>query len=158
MQQVRPQEPPRGLARRLYRAPLWLFRIGLGPLLGSRFLLLRHLGRRSGKTRETVLEVISRDHATGAVIVASGFGEGSDWLRNLEAEPSCEVRTGFRRFRARARRLDATAAARTLVEYGRRHPRAARTVARMCGFEIDGSATDLQALAAHLPMVAFDPS
>lgn len=157
MRQVRPQAPPRGLVRSIYRMPIWVFRLGLGSLLGRRFLLLRHRGRRSGRPRETVLEVIDRDPATGTVIVAAGFGQRADWLQNLAARPACEVRIGRRDFPARARRLDPGQAADVLVEYGRRHPRAVRVVARMCGFEVDGSDEDLRSLACHLPMVALEP-
>ena len=37
--------PPRTRLRRaLFRAPIWLYRLGLGGLLGGRFLLLTHTG------------------------------------------------------------------------------------------------------------------
>ena len=38
--------------------PIYLYRLDLGRLLGHRFLLLVHRGRKSGLLRETVLEVI----------------------------------------------------------------------------------------------------
>lgn len=42
------------------RAPIWLFRARLGFLLGSRLLMLEHLGRKSGGRRHVVLEVVTR--------------------------------------------------------------------------------------------------
>ena len=42
-------EPPTGLARLLWRAPIWMYRLHLGRLMGGRFLLLHHTGRVSGK-------------------------------------------------------------------------------------------------------------
>jgi hypothetical protein len=33
------------------RAPIGLYRVGLGGLLGTRFLLLEHVGRSSGPAR-----------------------------------------------------------------------------------------------------------
>ena len=44
--------------RRLFQAPVYLYRCGGGRLLGHRFLLLIHVGRRSGLRRHTILEVI----------------------------------------------------------------------------------------------------
>lgn len=37
--------------RRLVRAPVWLYRARLGALLGSRMLMLEHVGRSSGQSR-----------------------------------------------------------------------------------------------------------
>lgn len=79
--------------RRLARSPLWLYRLGLGALLGPRLLMLEHRGRSSGLARQVVLEVVDRP-APGTVRVASGLGPRSQWLRNLQAEPRCRVSTG----------------------------------------------------------------
>jgi len=38
---------PRGLVRLAFRAPIWLYRAHLGWLLGYRFVLLTHTGRKS---------------------------------------------------------------------------------------------------------------
>ncbi len=72
--------PPRGLARLAWRSGILIYRLGLGGLVGERLLLLQHTGRKSGKARLTVLEVVARDQPTGAYIVASGFGEKADWF------------------------------------------------------------------------------
>jgi hypothetical protein len=56
---------PTGLSRLLWRAPIWLYRLGLGGLLGSHFVLLNHVGRKSGQPRQTVLEVVDRDERPG---------------------------------------------------------------------------------------------
>lgn len=46
--QLRERKPPTGLSRILFRAPIWLYRRGLGWLLGKRFLLINHIGWKSG--------------------------------------------------------------------------------------------------------------
>lgn len=52
--------PPRTrMQRALFRAPILLDRLGLGGLLGHRFLLLTHTGRTSGRPRQVVLEVVA---------------------------------------------------------------------------------------------------
>ena len=56
--QVKKLEPPQGCSRLLFRAPVWLYRLGLGGLFGKRMLLLNHTGRKSGLPRQAVLEVV----------------------------------------------------------------------------------------------------
>ena len=148
MKKLRDVERPRGLRRLLYRLPIAFYRVGLGRLLGGRFLLLEHRGRRSGATRRTVLEVLRRDAASETWYVASGWGERADWYRNLRHDPRAGIRVGSRRVRVEARLLSSEEGEREVLRYGRDHPRAARGVARLLGYEIDGSDADLRALAA----------
>ena len=82
-----------------------LYRFGLGSILRDRFLLLIHRGRKSSKPHETVLEVAGHDAKTATYFVASGWGEKSQWLRNIQKTPEVEIRIGRRRFAARAERL-----------------------------------------------------
>ena len=46
--------------RWLVRAPINLYRVGLGFLFGTRLLMLEHVGRRTGARRYVVLEVVDR--------------------------------------------------------------------------------------------------
>ena len=55
------------------RAPIRLYRLGLGPLLGTRLVQLEHRGRTTGLPRLVVLEVVAIE--AGAPVVVSGFGE-----------------------------------------------------------------------------------
>ncbi len=64
----------RRLIRVLLRGPVLLYDWNLGWLLGSRFLLVTHVGRRSGRRYRTVLEVIGRLSASGEFVVVSGSG------------------------------------------------------------------------------------
>lgn len=41
------KQSPRGLLRWFFRMPIWLYRFGLGRLLGERFLMLTHMWRKS---------------------------------------------------------------------------------------------------------------
>lgn len=108
----------------LMRAPIWAYRAGLGLAFGSRLLMLEHVGRRTGLNRYVVLEVI--DHPSPDVyVVASGFGERSQWFRNVMARPEVTVSVARRRrVPATARRLPTTEADRVLQDYIDRHPRA----------------------------------
>jgi hypothetical protein len=46
--------------RWLVRAPIWLFRVRLGFMFGSRLLMLEHTGRNTGVRRYVVVEVVGR--------------------------------------------------------------------------------------------------
>lgn len=110
--------------RALMRAPVALYRARLGFLLGSRTLMLEHIGRTSGARRYVVLEVVGHP-APDTYVVASGFGERSQWYRNLMARPRARISVAGRGPRpATARRLPAAEADAALAAYVSRYPRA----------------------------------
>lgn len=150
------------LRRRLLRAPVLLYRCGWGRLLGRRFLLLIHVGRRSGLRRETVLEVMDYRETGPEAVVMSGFGRDTDWLRNIEAHPDAEeVVIGRSRFAASHRILAADEAVRVVADYERRNrlfaPVVRFALSRLLGWTYRGSETERRRLAAELPLVAFRP-
>jgi deazaflavin-dependent oxidoreductase (nitroreductase family) len=148
---------PTGITRAVLRAPVLLYRWRLGWLLGGRFLLLEHVGRVSGAVRRTVLEVVDRDDR-GRITVASGWGTGSQWYRNLRAHPEATIQVGRRRTAVTATFPDADDAAPAFVRYAGRHPRAARALAAYLGAgPVDGSPESLRAAAHHIPWVRFVP-
>jgi deazaflavin-dependent oxidoreductase (nitroreductase family) len=53
--------------------------------------LLIHIGRRTGRRRRTVLEVMEYRQEGPEMVVMSAFGPKADWLRNIEATPGPEV-------------------------------------------------------------------
>ena len=139
--------------RWVVRAPVWLYRARLGFVFGSRLLMLEHTGRKTGIRRYVVLEAI--DHpAPGTYIVAAGFGDRAQWLRNVWASPHVRVYTGSRRpVPATARPLTTGQAAAALTAYARRHPRAWAALRPVfeatLGARIDSDGTSL-------PMIALD--
>lgn len=155
---IKEARPPRGLARKMYRLPIWLFHIHQGWLLGERFLLLTHTGRKSGLLRQTVLEVIQHDKASDTYYVFAGFGKQSDWLRNVEKTPEVVINVGRRRFYALATRLSPEDAELKILDYARRNPVAIRVLPRMMGYQVDGTEADFRALAHLGIVVAFRPS
>ncbi len=105
----------------------------------------------------TVLEVVRHDRVTGAYVIAAGFGERSDWLRNLAEHPETSIQVGRRLLAVRAVRLPAEKAGDELVDYQRRHPDAFSALARLLGYRVDGSEADARAMSAFLPFVALQP-
>ena len=143
------------LSRLAFRLPIWLYRLKLGWLLGGRFLLLNHTGRVSGQQRQVVLEVVKHDPGKRAYYVASGYGEKSDWYRNLMKDPQTTIQVGGARYQALAERLPEDAAEETILDYARRHPATLRELARFMGYRIDDTEADYRALGRVLPIVAL---
>ena len=102
--------------RWLVRAPVWLYRARLGLVLGPRFVMLEHTGRKSGAWRY-VLEVAGR-HAPGTYVGVSGFGGRAQWFRNIRAGPRVRVHVLSRKpAAATARVLRPAEAAAVLAAY-----------------------------------------
>jgi deazaflavin-dependent oxidoreductase (nitroreductase family) len=146
---------PRGLVRIAVRLPILLYRLGLGWLLGHRFLLLTHRGRVSGQVRYTVLEVVHHDRAAHEYIVIAGFGPKSDWYQNLRTHPALEVRSRNERFIPVQRFLTAEEGDAVLAWNERHHPRALHTFSRVLRYPYDGTPAGRRAMATALPMVSF---
>lgn len=130
------------------RAPLLLYRAHLGFLVGSRLIMVEHVGRRTGARRSVVLEVV--DHpAPDTYLVASGFGTRSQWFRNVQADPEVRIWAGrAAAVPASARTVGPADAAEAVGHYRQRHARtwsALRSV-----FE-----ETLGAPVEQLPIVAF---
>ncbi len=147
--------------RSLFRGPVYLYRWHLGWLLGHRFLLLAHTGRRSGLRRQTVLEVVDYRKPGPEVVVVSAFGRYADWLRNIEARPDEEVTVGSRRFAASHRLLSEQEAANVIRAYERRNrwmgPMVRAGLSWVAGWRYRGDEEDRLRLVRQLPLVAFSP-
>jgi deazaflavin-dependent oxidoreductase (nitroreductase family) len=148
---------PTGIKRLLFRSPIPLFRARLGFLLGRRFLMLEHTGRKSGQTRRTVLEVVASH--PDAVYVAAAWGEKAQWLQNVRANAEVVVYHGSTRFRANAEPVTADEARGLMAEYARRYPRA---LGRLAAFMLDDPgktpAEQAERVAAQVPMVRLPRS
>lgn len=149
-------QPPRGIMRWLARLPIALYRAGLGGLLGSRFLRLKHTGRVSGKPRSTVLEMLDMDRERGEYFVASGWGERSDWVKNIQADPQVEIQVGSRRMEARARRLTPEQAAEKMVRYGQKHPGTLQSLARVMGYRVKPNEQAYRELGRQVLVFVFE--
>ncbi|MGW5879715.1 nitroreductase family deazaflavin-dependent oxidoreductase [Nocardiopsis terrae] len=155
------QPPKDPLQRALLRAPIWIYRLGLGDLLGERLVLLTHRGRTTGEARQAVLEVVGRNDNTGAVLVASGFGNRSHWFRNILEEPRVLFQVGGRRRRGTAELLPPEESGQVLAHYAQRHPRAASALMRGLGHDVDGGLRDYERIGSDpvngVPVVRLLP-
>jgi deazaflavin-dependent oxidoreductase (nitroreductase family) len=106
-----------GALRSFLRAPIYLYWLRLGRLLGTCFLLLTHVGRRTGLRRQTVSEVMEYRQDGPEAVVTRGFGANSDWLLNIQATPSEEVGVGSHHFIASHRFLGEEEAMSVVCNY-----------------------------------------
>jgi deazaflavin-dependent oxidoreductase (nitroreductase family) len=153
--------PPKGLLAWFLGLPRYLYRLGLGFLLGHRFLLLVHQGRRTGRRRETPLEVMRYDPARREAIVAAGWGRRTQWLHNVEAGLAQEIRIGRERYVPDWRRLGDEEAAATIAWYEGHSGLPALIVQRvlsgLVGWRYDGTPAARLRLVRQIPILAFRP-
>ena len=149
--------PPTGLRAFFWRLPIGLFRLRLDFLLGERMLLLEHIGRKSGKVRQAVIEVARKDDETQTYYVCSGFGRTSQWYQNVKAQPEVTITVGRRKLPVMARLLSKEDSGNEMVRYATDHPRLARELTGILGYRGLESLDDYRALAEEqLPFVAFE--
>ena len=147
--------------RGLFQVRVYFYRWKCGWLLGYRFLLLTHIGRRTGLRRHTVLEVMQYREQGPEAVVLSAFGRNPDWLRNIEKTPDPEVVIGSRCFVAMHRFLCEEEAVSVVSGYEQRNwlirPIICSVLSHLLGWRYDGSPDDRRRLVAQLPLIAFYP-
>ena len=89
------------LLRTMLKVPALVYRGPLAELLRSRcVLLLTTRGRKTGQPRTGAVSFMPvEDH----FVVFSGWGVGSNWFKNIRANPEVTVRVGRQQLRATAR-------------------------------------------------------
>ncbi|MDA8880933.1 nitroreductase family deazaflavin-dependent oxidoreductase [Pseudomonadales bacterium] len=126
-----------------------------GFLFGERFIHLKLWGRKSGQLKETVIEVIDQDKTNGVLYSASGFGTQSQWFKNISVNNAVFVTLRNTEFEASASVLSADEATEVLLRYVKVHPNSIKSVARLSGYEMDGSEKDIIAFSQIIKIVKF---
>ena len=147
--------PPQGWKLKLFRAPLFFYRYNMGFVFGERFIHLKHWGRNSGDLKETVIEVIDQDIANRKVFSASGFGEKAQWFKNISANSSVSITLKSTEYKAEARVLSAEEATNVLFRYVKAHPKSIKGVAKLSGYEMDGTEQDIVEFSRIIKIVEF---
>jgi deazaflavin-dependent oxidoreductase (nitroreductase family) len=149
---------PGRLALAIFRLPLVLHRRGWGRLLGDTFLVVVHVGRRSGRRHETAAMVLAHDPATQEAIVCSVWGERTDWIRNLRARPAVEVHIGGTSFTPSQRFLSEEERVAVAQQFRRRHPWRLRLLAAVFGWGDLRSDDTVRELVRTRPFVGLRPA
>jgi deazaflavin-dependent oxidoreductase (nitroreductase family) len=147
---------PSGITRRLLRAPIYLYRMGLGALLDVfHIMILTTRGRKSGQARFTPVEY--RRHGTKYYAI-SAWGQEPDWFKNLEADPCITLRHGPRITSARAHVItDSAEALLALHLFRRPNPFVYDYILARLGRMQQFDARAMPDMAQHYTIVRFNP-
>lgn len=148
---------PKGIERFVLRMPIYLYRIGLGFLLGDRFLMLTHTGRKSGLSRRVVLEVAQHDFVNDRYYIASGWGEKSNWYQNILNNPNVKFQVKNHKYDGYATKVDKDGAANVLFDYATRYPSAFSILShRILGQRLEPSKVNCILMADYVPVVVLN--
>lgn len=149
---------PGRLALLVFRLPLPLYRAGWGWLfLGHTFLVLTHVGRKTGTPYATAAMVLAEDKSTGEAVICSVWGPHADWIRNLHANPALRVQIGRTSFVPEHRFLTGAEAFAVGTEFRHRHPWRVRLISRVLGVDLR-SDTGMREFIDGRPFVALRPA
>jgi deazaflavin-dependent oxidoreductase (nitroreductase family) len=141
------------------RFPIHLHKMGFGGwerLMGAQWMLITTVGRKSGKSRDAMVDVMDYDAATDTYYIEAAYGSRADWYRNIQSTPRFEAQVGRRKFLATATPLANEDAGEMMVRFYRAKPAYTRSVMAMVGMKFDGE-EELRALGSKLTLLAVHP-
>lgn len=140
----------------MFRMPILYYKLGLGWMVGSRFLLLTTKGRKTGRLHHTPLEYIY-DRQKDCYRVAAGWGGKTDWYRNLRADPRVSMQVGRRKFEALAEPAPDEEVGRYMMEISQSHPSMDKVWNRWSDRPVDGTFESYVHAAKFFPSVWLRP-
>lgn len=148
--------PPNAVLRILYRIPVYFYKIGLGWMFGKRFVLFHHIGRKSAKPYQTVVEVVEIEKETGNVIVVAGYGERTQWYQNLQHMLTTTIQLGKHKFPVSIEMINPEDGADIMARYYQRYGKITGALFSILGYEWDGTEKGARQIALeHLRFVRF---
>ncbi len=147
--------PSRGTANRfIFKTPFYLWRMGLKGFLGSRMMVLTTTGRISKKPRYTML---SYGRYAGSYYLLSGWGDRSDWYKNIKADPLVTIQTKTITSVARAHRVESLGEYRPVMQAMLDGGGDSHFEPWLASLVIDENMEDLVAKRERVYLVALDP-
>ena len=153
------EKRPNALLKFFFRIPVWMHKLGVGGwerLIGAQWMLITTVGRKSGKPRDTMVDVMDYDAASDTYYIEAAYGSRADWYKNMQANPVFEVRVGRRKFQASATPLTNEGAGEMMVQFFRKKPAYTRSVMAMVGMKFEGE-EELRVLGSKLTLLAVTP-
>ena len=110
---------PRSAWRKFaWRVPLFLWRMGLGRLFRSLpMLVLTTRGKKTGRPRHVMVEY---SFLNGRIYVTPGWGERTQWYRNIAADPHVTAQRKGEVFAANAVRVTEESELKAVFHHARR--------------------------------------
>lgn len=152
-------DPPSGWLKFFFKIPVLIARMGLAGwerLIGVEWMLLTTIGRRSGKKRYSMVDVLVYEKESDTYFIEVGFGKRSDWFCNIQVNPLFEAQVGRRRFHATAEKLPSEQTADVMVDFVRRRPQYAKAVMKMVNITYKNE-EELRRMAPHWMLLAVHP-
>ena len=150
---------PNQLLKFFFKVPVWLHKIGFGGwerLIGAQWMLITTTGRKTGKRRETMVDVMDYDKAADIYYIEAAYGARADWYKNIQSNPIFEAKVGRRKFKARAGALSNEGAGEMLVQFYRHKPAYTRSVMAMAGMKFKDE-DELRVMGKDLTLLAVKP-
>jgi deazaflavin-dependent oxidoreductase (nitroreductase family) len=152
-------KPPRGWLRFFFKIPVVVARLGFAgweSLFGVEWMLLITTGRKSGRKRYTMVDVLLYDPERDTYFIEVGFGKNSDWYRNIQAHPLFDAQVRRRKFRAVAEELPPDKTGDLMVNFVRRRPAYAKSVMKAVGITFT-TEEELRRMAPQWILLAVHP-
>lgn len=102
-----------------------------------------------------MIEVIDQDREARKIYCASGFGEKSQWFKNIVANENVLVDFKGVEYRAIARVVNANEAREIVLRSAGSHPKAMKGVARLSGYEMVGTEDDIIEFSGIVRIIEF---
>ena len=146
--------PTGGWRLAMFKWPVQLWRLGLGPLMGHHMMLITHTGRKSGQPRRTMTEMYEID---GRKYAPSGFGRRAQWYRNIEVDPRVTIQTAVGVESMRAERVVEDEELLTILEGVQGRSQAMYNL-HLDSLEIEPTTEDILAKKGRIYWLRFDPT
>lgn len=153
------EKRPSGLLKFFFKVPMFMHKLGFGGwerLIGAQWMLLTTTGRKSGKRRQTLVDVMDYDKTTDTYYIEAAYGSHADWFKNIQANPVFEAQVGRRKFNAQAEILTEGDTGEMLVQFFRRKPAYTGSVMAMVGMKFKDE-EELRTLGKNLTLLAVKP-
>ena len=153
------EKKPNRMLKFFFKVPVWLHKMGLGGwerLIGAQWMFITTKGRKTGKPRNSMVDVMDYDKATDTYYIEAAYGARADWYKNMQSNPVFEAQVGRRKFKARAGALSTEGASDMLVQFYRPKPAYTRSVMAMAGMKFKDE-DELRILGKNLTLLAIKP-
>lgn len=150
---------PNALLKFFFKMPLFMHKIGFGGwerLIGAQWMLIATTGRKTGKRREAMVDVMDYDKEIDTYYIEAAYGTRADWYKNIKSNPVFEAQVGRRKFKARAEELAEKDTGEMLVQFFRRKPAYTRSVMAMVGITFKDE-DELREIGKKLTLLAVKP-
>jgi deazaflavin-dependent oxidoreductase (nitroreductase family) len=132
------QKRPSSFLKFFLKVPVHLHRMGMGGwewMIGGRWIFISTIGRKTGKKRYTMVDVIECDKTSDTYCIDAAYGQRANWFRNIQANPVFQAHVGRRKFATSAVVLSPEETGKKMVDFNRRRPAYTKVVTAMIGLK-----------------------